>query len=112
MIPILGYFILVFFVLSSFNMLKKYTKNSMVRSIARQHKLLGMITVLLALTHFVLNLLNSTTNLFGFITLLLLISTGVSGTLFGKSKNKNLYVLHRLLGPLVLVFALIHIFTN
>jgi hypothetical protein len=112
MISVLGYGILFFFLLASLNGLKKYTKNNIIRSIAKKHQLFGGIAFLLAFIHFLLNITNGTTNLLGFVTLLLLFTTVMSGYLFKKLKNRNWYVVHRITGPLVLLTAIIHIFTN
>ena len=112
MIPILGYGILFFFLLASLNGIKKYTKNNLIRSIAKYHRIFGGTALFLALLHFLLNIVNGTTNIIGFLTLILLFITAFSGYLFKKLKNKNIYIIHRISGPLVLLTALIHIFTN
>ncbi|QMS84859.1 hypothetical protein [Candidatus Xianfuyuplasma coldseepsis] len=109
---VLGYAILVFFILASLNGAKRYTKNTLVRAIAKQHQIYAGIAVLLALVHLIVNVSNNNLSPTGLITLLLLIATGVMGALFKHFKKRNLYLAHRILGPLAFVSALIHVLTN
>jgi hypothetical protein len=107
---ILGYIILAFYLLAATNSLKRYTKNKAVRFIASNHQIFGIAAGVTALVHFIVNLSNGNTNPLGLLTLLTLFATGALGTAFKKTKNKKLYLAHRIVGPLVLVFALLHIF--
>ena len=107
---ILGYIILAFYLLAATNGLKRYTKNKAVRYIASKHQIFGMLAGVTALIHFIVNLSNGNTSITGFLTLLTLFATGALGVAFKKMKSKKLYLAHRIAGPLVLVFALLHIF--
>ena len=107
---ILGYIILVFYLLAATNGLKRYTKNKAVRYIASKHQIFGMLAGVTALIHFIVNLSNGNTSITGLLTLLTLFATGALGAAFKKTKNKKLYLAHRIVGPLVLVFVLLHIF--
>jgi NADH:ubiquinone oxidoreductase subunit 2 (subunit N) len=106
---ILGYLIVVLYLLAATNGLKRYTKNQAIRAIARNHKLFGALASLVAITHFIVNLINGNTNVFGFLTLVLLITTGALGGAFKQTKNKALYKAHRIVGPLVLVALVVHL---
>lgn len=107
---ILGYLILFFYVLAATNGIKRYTKNPAVRWIAKQHKLFGLLATITALIHLILNVSNGNLSPTGLITLLLLIATGALGVAFKKQKSKKLYIAHRIVGPLVLLAALLNIF--
>ena len=109
---VLGYAVIVFFLLASTNALKRYTKDPLLRNIAKNHQIFGGIAVLLALVHLIVNVSYGNLDPLGLITLLLLISTGTMGALFKQLKNKKLYIAHRVLGPLTLVVALVHLFIN
>ncbi len=106
---ILGYTAVAFFLLAATNGLKRYTKNKVVRAIAKQHKLFGLAATLTAVVHLIVNLINGNTNPLGLIALILLITTGTLGGAFFKTKKKQLYPLHRIAGPLAMVAILIHI---
>lgn len=106
---ILGYLIIALYLLAATNGLKRYTKNPTVRAIARNHQLFGALASLVALTHFIVNLINGNTNIFGLLTLILLVATGALGGAFKKTKNKALYRAHRVVGPLVLVAIVVHL---
>lgn len=112
MIPILGYGILLFYVLALTNGLKQYTKNSFVHFLSKHHKVFGMIAVTLAIVHFGLNIASGVTNPVGFITLLLLVFTMISGMLVKVLKSNQWLLIHRMMFPLVFLFIIIHIFTN
>lgn len=108
----LGYAVLLFFILAATNGAKRYTKNTVVRAIAKQHQLFAGIAVVLAFVHLIVNVINNNLSPTGLITLLLLIATGAMGYLFKRYKKRNLYVAHRILGPVTFVAALIHVITN
>lgn len=107
---ILGYIILAFYLLAATNGVKRYTKNKAVRFIASKHQLFGMLAGVTALVHFIVNISNGNTSITGFLTMLTLFATAGLGIAFKKTKNKKLYLAHRITGPLVLVFVLFHIF--
>ena len=112
MIQLLGILTVIFFLLASLNGAKKYIKSEVFRKIAKPHRYYGMIASLFALLHFILNILNGTSNIIGFLILISLFLTGFAGFMFKKFKNKNLYILHRVMGPITLVLIIIHIITN
>jgi hypothetical protein len=107
---VLGYIIVLFYVLAATNGLKRYTKNTIVRNIAKKHVLFGQLAVGTAIVHFIVNISNGNTNILGFITLLLLIATGALGYLFKTKKIKKLYIAHRIVGPITVVAIILHIF--
>lgn len=107
---ILGYIILAFYLLAATNGVKRYTKNKAVRFIASKHQLFGVLASITALVHMIVNISNGNTSPTGLLTLLALFATGALGAAFKKTKNKKLYIAHRIAGPLVLVFVLLHIF--
>lgn len=107
---ILGYIIVLFYVLAATNALKRYTKNPIIRKIATYHVLFGQLAVGTAIIHFIVNIVNGNTNIIGFLALVLLIATGALGYLFKKKKIKNLYIAHRIVGPVTLIVILLHIF--
>jgi len=109
---ILGYLIVLFFLLASTNGLKKYTSNKLVKKVASNHKLFGMLATITAFVHLVVNVSNNNLRPFGLITLLLLLATGALGASFYKLKNKKLYIAHRILGPITLLSIIIHVLTN
>ena len=107
---ILGYVILVLYLLAATNGIKKYVNWPFLKPIIKNHRLFGMLAAATALIHFIVNIINGNTTIFGFLTLLLLLATGMFGYLFKKTKNKLYYKLHRVVGPLVVVTILLHIF--
>jgi DMSO/TMAO reductase YedYZ heme-binding membrane subunit len=112
MISILGYATGFFFLLTALNALKKHTKIKAIKTLGSYHREFGMITVLLALSHFILNIVEGNTNLIGFLGLFALMTTGFLGYLFYKLKKKNLYLAHRIMGPIAFLLIIIHILTN
>lgn len=109
---VLGYTVLLFFILAATNGAKRYTKNPTVRWIAKHHRLFAVIALLFAFIHLIVNLSNGNVAPLGLITLILLFLTGFMGAMFKQFKKKKLYVAHRILGPLTFVVALIHLFSN
>ena len=107
---ILGYLILLFYLLAATNGVKKYWNADFIKAISKQHRLFAMLATFTALVHFVVNIINNNTSITGFLTLLLLLTTGLFGYLFSKTKDKKYYKLHRIVGPLVLFTVLLHIF--
>ena len=110
MASFLGYTIIFFYLLASTNALKRYTKNKVIRWIARRHQTFGGIAALVALVHLIVNVSNGLLSPTGLLTLILLFATIILGALFKQLKAKPLYIAHRILGPLVLLSALLHIF--
>lgn len=112
LLSILGISIVIFFVLSMTNGVKKYVKIKPVLWLASKHKIFGMTAVSLALIHFVVAIINDQLRLTGLLTLAFLILTGAFGMMFYKLKNKKFYILHRIMGPITFVFMIIHIILN
>lgn len=110
---VLGYVIVVFFLLSMTNGLKRYIKAKPIMMIARQHRLFGMLATLTAFVHMAVNLLNGNLNPLGALSLLALISTGAFGYLFSKNpKQRNLYIAHRVAGIVAFVAITVHVIGN
>lgn len=112
LLNILGIGIVIFFVLSMTNGVKKYVKIKPVLWIASKHKIFGMTAASLALIHFVIAIINDSLRLTGLLTLVALLLTGAFGMMFYKLKNKKLYILHRIMGPITFVLIIIHIILN
>ena len=109
---ITGISILVFFSLAATNGVKKYIKSPIITAIAKQHRVFGMLATLSAFIHAGYALSMVMLRITGSLTLLSLILTGAFGAMFYQKKQKWMYVVHRIMGPLTLVFAIIHIILN
>lgn len=102
----------VFIVLASINGLKRYTKNGLVRAISKKHRLFGMAASTLSLVYLMVALTQGQLRLIGALGFSALLITGLSGMLFFKLKNKNLYLIHRVMGPIAFILVIIHIIFN
>lgn len=109
---ITGISILVFFSLAATNGIKKYVKSPIVDAIAKQHRLFGMLATLAAFIHAGYALSLGMLRITGSLTLMSLILTGVFGALFYQKKQKWMYTMHRIMGPLTFILAIIHIILN
>ncbi|PKK86932.1 MAG: hypothetical protein CVV63_02930 [Tenericutes bacterium HGW-Tenericutes-8] len=109
---LLGILTVVFIVLASVNGLKRYTKLGFVKALSKQHKLFGMIATTLAFVHLIIALSLGELRLTGALALTALLVTGLSGMLFFKLKKKNLYIVHRIAGPVAFILIIIHIIFN
>lgn len=107
-----GSLIVVFFLLASLNGLKKYVDSPIIQNIAKQHRTFGFLATTTAFLHMGYAVSQGQLRPTGAVTLLALILTGTFGALFSKSKNKTLYILHRIMGPLTLVLIVVHIILN
>lgn len=107
-----GILILVFFTLAATNGVKKFIKSPIIDAIANQHRIFGMLTTLTAFIHAGYALSMNMLRLTGSATLMSLILTGVFGMLFYQKKKKWMYIVHRIMGPLTLVLAIVHIIFN
>jgi hypothetical protein len=107
-----GSLIVLFFLLASLNGLKKYVKSPIIKAIAKQHRLFGFLATTTAFLHMGYAVSQGNLRPTGAVTLLALILTGTFGALFSKSKNKTLYILHRIMGPLTLVLIIVHVILN
>ena len=107
-----GILILVFFSLAATNGVKKYVKLPIIQAIAKQHRVFGMLATLTAFIHAGYALSMDMLRLTGSATLLSLILTGTFGMLFYQKKKKWMYIAHRVMGPLTLVLAIVHIILN
>lgn len=111
-ISILGILTAVFFLLASFNGLKRYVKAPIVKAIAKQHRLFGMLATLTALVHMFMAVSAGELRITGTLALIGVVITGMLGMAFYQSKNKSLYLAHRLAGPITFVLIIIHIIFN
>ena len=110
---ILGYIVLVLFLLSMTNGVKRYIKAKPIMVIARYHRYFGMAATVFALVHMIVNLSNGNLNPLGALSLLSLIATGAFGYLFSKKPTKKqLYVAHRVAGFVAFFAILAHVITN
>ena len=110
---ILGYAVLVLFLLSMTNGLKRYIKIKPIMVIARNHRIFGMAATVVALVHMIVNLANGNLNPLGALSLLSLIATGAFGYLFSKKPTqKNLYLAHRIAGFVAFFAIVVHIIWN
>ena len=112
LLPVLGILTVLFIFLASINGLKRYTKLGFVKAIAKQHKLFGMLATTFAFIHLIVALSLGELRLTGALALVALLVTGVSGMLFSKLTKKNLYILHRIAGPVAFILVIIHIILN
>jgi cytochrome b561 len=106
---VLGYFGLAFVLLASSNGLKKFVKVPWMRKVIGYHYLYGAIAFLILLTHFIVNLSNNQTNVFGFFALILLAVTVSLGGLFKQKKDKKFYKFHRILAQVMVLAVFVHV---
>lgn len=110
---ILGYLIVIFFLLSMSNGLKRYVKVKPIMVLSRYHRYYGVVATLLAFAHATVNLMNGNLNPFGALALLSLIATGAFGALFAKNpKQKNFYLAHRVAGVVAFFTITLHVVLN
>ncbi len=109
LITILGILAATFFVLAATNGLKRYVKHPWVKSIAKKHRLFGMLASFTALIHMVVAVSMGELRITGSLALLGIFTTGM---LFSEKKTKALYIAHRIAGPVTFVLILIHIIFN
>ena len=107
-----GITIVVFFLLASINALKRYVKSPIIKMIAKGHRVFGMLATVSAFFHMGYALSQNELRPTGALALIGLILTGSFGAAFSQSKNKKLYILHRIIGPLTMVLIVIHIIFN
>jgi DMSO/TMAO reductase YedYZ heme-binding membrane subunit len=109
---VLGILILFFFLLAMTNGVKRYTKSALVKKIAKKHKLFGMLASATALLHMIIAIIDQSFRATGLLVLVSLILTGLFGMLFYKTKQKNMYILHRIMGPITFILIILHIILN
>jgi hypothetical protein len=110
---LLGYLVVIFFLLSMSNGLKRYTRVKPVMMLARYHRYYGVVATLIAIVHAFVNLSNGNLNLFGSFALLSLILTGAFGALFGKfPRVKSFYAAHRIAGVVAFFAIALHVVLN
>lgn len=107
-----GILILTFFSLAAINGLKPFVKLGIINKLSKHHKIFGMLATATAFIHMGYALSQGDLRITGTLTLLSLMSTGLFGMLFATQKKKWMYVVHRVMGPLTMVFAIIHIVLN
>jgi uncharacterized membrane protein HdeD (DUF308 family) len=109
----LGYLVVIFFLLSMSNGLKRFTRAKPVMVLARYHRYYGIVATLIAIIHAFVNLSNGSNNQVGLFALLSLILTGAFGALFGKfPKVKNFYLAHRIAGVVAFFAITLHVVLN
>ena len=111
-IALLGILTVIFFLLASLNALKRYMKNPFIKKLASQHRLFGMLASLTALVHMLLAMIDGNLRITGALALIALIATGFMGMMYSTQKTKPFYIAHRILGPLTLLFIVLHIILN
>jgi hypothetical protein len=109
---IFGILIIVFFLLAMTNGVKRYTKSVLVKKIAKKHKLFGMLASTTALIHMIIAIIDQSFRVTGLLVFISLLLTGLFGMLFYKTKQKNMYILHRIMGPLTFALIILHIVLN
>jgi hypothetical protein len=111
-LALLGILTVTFFLLASVNGLKRYVKAPIIKKVAQQHRLFGMLATITALVHMVVAVFLGELRITGTLALLALIVTGMMGMMFSNQKSKIYYLLHRIMGPVTLVLIIIHIIFN
>jgi len=112
LLTLLGILTVVFFMLASLNGLKKYIKAPIIKKIAKQHRLFGMLATGTALIHMLVAVIDGNLRITGTLALIALITTGMMGMMFQNQKSKAFYIAHRIMGPVTLVLIVIHIIFN
>lgn len=111
-LTILGILIVIFFMLASLNGVKKYVKSPLITTIAKQHRIFGMLATFTALIHMLIAVIDGELRITGTLALISLIVTGMMGMMFSKEKKKALYIAHRIIGPVTFILIIIHIILN
>ena len=109
---ITGSLIVLFFLLVSVNGFKQFTDSKVVTAIAKQHRIFGMLATLSAFIHMGYSVSQGQLRPTGAITLISLLATGTFGMLFATKKKPWMYIVHRIMGPVTVVFIIIHIIFN
>ena len=112
LLTVLGILTVVCFVLAMTNGVKQYMKNKPILWIASKHKIFGMSASLFAIIHLIVAIIDDSLRLTGLLALISLLLTGAFGMMFSKFKNKKLYIMHRIMGPMTFVLIIIHIILN
>lgn len=112
MIALTGFLTLFFVVLAAANGLKRKWKYKPFRKLMRYHTVFGTLALVFALVHTALTLADSEMRLTGTVALLFVLITTLLGGSFKHTKDKRLYKVHRVIGPLSLLAILIHIIFN
>jgi len=107
-----GSIAVLFFALAGANGLKRYIKSPILTAITKRHQLFGMISGIAALGHMFFAFINADLRISGMLALLGLFATGMTGGAFSQSKDKRLYLLHRIAGPVTAGFILLHVIVN
>lgn len=102
----------VFFALAGSNGLKPYIKSPILTAISKRHRLFGAISTVAALIHMSVAVFNGQLRISGSLALLGLIATGAFGATFSKSKDRRLYLLHRIAGPVTAGLIVLHVIVN
>ncbi len=109
---ILGILTVLFFCLAATNKLRRIVKNKILKKVISYHYIYGATSVTLALVHMIIVLINGDFRVTGLIALIMIVATGIFGGAFKKLRKKNLFKIHRIIGPLTFIAILIHIIFN
>ena len=109
---VLGFLTLIFFLLASLNAIKRYVKAPFLQKLVRQHRIFGLISALLALTHMFVAVLAGELRVTGALALIALIGTAMMGMITSQQHSKVFYLAHRIMGPLTLVLMILHMILN
>jgi len=93
----------LFFALAGANGLKRYIKSPILSAITKRHQLFGVISSIAALGHMFFAFINADLRISGMLALL---------GLFSQSKDKRIYLLHRIAGPVTAGLIVLHIIVN
>lgn len=109
---ITGSIAVLFFALAGANGLKRYIKSPILSAITKRHQLFGVISSIAALGHMFFAFINADLRISGMLALLGLFATGMAGGAFSQSKDKRIYLLHRIAGPVTAGLIVLHIIVN
>ena len=112
MVALTGFLTLLFVLLASLNRLKGKVKNPTFKNLMRYHTLFGGLAALFALVHMTINVSAGELRITGTVALLMVLVTVSLGASFNKTHNKNLFKVHRTIGPLTLIAIMVHMIFN
>lgn len=109
---LLGVLTVLFFCLAATNKFRKNVKNKILKKLISYHYIYGALAALFAIAHMILVLINYGFRITGLIALLMVVVTAFFGGAFKQLKKKNLFKIHRIIGPLTFIAILVHIIFN
>jgi hypothetical protein len=111
-LSLLGILTVIFFLLASFNALKRFINHPIIKKIANSHKIFGLMASLTALVHMLIAFVDGNLRITGALALIALIVTAMMGMMYSTKRSKPFYIAHRIMGPLTLVLIVLHIIFN